>query len=194
MADRLGVEFLDRAIPAAVAERAGLTEEAVGSVEGRFSRRADRLTSALARASNAMSGHEVERLDGDERGIRAEIEAFVVRARRSGGVVLGRGGAVVLADADGVLHVYLGGIREARVEATMEREGLDRGAAERSVDAHDRARRDYVRSAYGVDGDDPDLYHLMLDGPGLGVDACVELIVLAAGRGCLPSKVEHEEE
>ena len=94
--------------------------------------------------------------------------------------MLGRGGAVVLASVPGALHVYLGGPREGRVEQVMESEGVDRATAERSVDANDRARREYVREFYGVDGDDPILYHLVLDAVALGVDGCVDVIVLAS--------------
>jgi cytidylate kinase len=112
--------------------------------------------------------------------LRGEIEGFVAEARVSGGVVLGRAGAVILADAPGALHVYLGGSVEARVRALMALEGIEREKAEHDVRAHDRARRAYVREAYGVDGDDPSLYHLMLDATALGPDACVELIVAAS--------------
>ena len=122
----------------------------------------------------------MERLDLEERRLRAEIEDFLADASRSGGVVLGRGGAIVLADVPGALHVYLGGDRKARVERVMEWQGIGREAAAHSVKIHDRARRDYVRSAYGVDGDNPQLYHLMVDAIALGVDVCVDLIVAAS--------------
>jgi cytidylate kinase len=197
VADTLGVAFLDRAIPAAVARRVGVDEDVVHAVDERSRVPEGRWMAALARASNPVtaSGHGIEMADADERRIRAEIEAFVARARVSGGVVLGRGGAVVLGSARGALHVYLGGARDARVGRIMERDGVDRRTAERSVDSHDRARREYVRSAYGVDGDAPSLYHLMLDAIGLGVDACVELIVVAARArlGRIRGNTESEE-
>jgi len=182
VAERLGVEFLDRAISTAIAEGAGLTEEAVGTVEDRPRRGVDRLVSNLARVGDATTatGRPVERVDLEEGRLRREIEEFLARASRAGGVVLGRGGAVVLASVPGALHVYLGGPREGRVEQVMESEGVDRATAERSVDANDRARREYVREFYGVDGDDPILYHLVLDAVALGVDGCVDVIVLAS--------------
>ena len=65
---------------------------------------------------------QVERLDLEERRLRAEIEEFLADASRSGGVVLGRGGAVVLASVPGALHVYLGGTGSARIERVMELE------------------------------------------------------------------------
>jgi cytidylate kinase len=182
VAERLDVEFFDRAVSSAIAERTGLTEQAVASVEDRPRRPIDRLVSNLARVtdSTTATGRPVERVDVEERRLRGEIEEFLVRASRAGGVVLGRGGAVVLASVPGVLHVYLGGPREGRVEQVMESERVDRPTAERRVDANDRARREYVREFYGVDGDDPSLYHLVVDAVALGVEGCVDLIVLAS--------------
>ena len=37
----------------------------------------------------------------------------------------------------------------------MELQGVDRETAARRVKANDRARRDYVKSTYGIDGDNP---------------------------------------
>jgi cytidylate kinase len=182
VAERLGVEFFDRAISTAIADRAGLTEQAVAAVDDGPRRGVDRLLSNLARVGDATTatGRPVERVDLEERKLRGEIEEFLARSSRAGGVVLGRGGAVVLASVPGVLHAYLGGAWAGRVEQVMESEGVDRPTAERRVRAHDRARRQYVREFYGVDGDDPTLYHLVLDAVALGVDACVALIVLAS--------------
>jgi hypothetical protein len=182
VAERLGVAFLDRAIPQSVAERAGLHREAVDVVDEAAAGGVQRFVSTLARVANSGTACDQlpTRIEFDERRLRGEIEEFVARARISGGVVLGRGGAVILADAPEALHVYLGGSVESRVRAIMELEGIDHATAEADVRAHDRARRAYVREAYGVDGDDPNLYHLMLDATALGPDACVELIVVAS--------------
>jgi Cytidylate kinase-like family len=182
VAERLGVEFFDRAISSAIAERVGLTEEGVAAVDDRPRRRVDRLVSNLARVADARTatGLPVERVDLEEGRLRGELEAFLVRATRAGGVVLGRGGAVVLASVPWALHVYLGGPLDGRVEQVMKADGVDRRTAERRVAVNDRAHREYVHDFYGVDGDDPRLYHLVLDAVALGVDCCVALIVLAS--------------
>jgi cytidylate kinase len=181
VAERLGVQFLDRAIPSAVAKRAGLPEAAVADVDEKPRSGWQRLFALLGRASPATgASDQVERLDLEERRLRAEIEEFLAHASRAGGVVLGRGGAVVLAEVPGALHVYLRGDRKARVQRVMELQGVDRATAARRVKANDRARRDYVKSAYGIDGDNPRLYHLMIDAIALGADVCVALIVAAA--------------
>ena len=109
-----------------------------------------------------------------------EVENFMANASRTGGVILGRGGAVVLKNVPAALHVHLGGPREARVRREMADENLDRRAAEQAVAAHDRARMDYVRRAYDVDGEDPNLYHLMLDATAFDTDSCAGIIVAAS--------------
>jgi len=181
VAERLGVPFLDRAIPSSLAEQSGLSEAARAEAEEPPRGRWVRIYEALGKASppSGASGH-MDRLELEERHLRWEIERFLARASRSGGVVLGRGGAVVLASLPAALHVYLGGKRPARIERVMDLESTDHATAAGRVDAHDRARRDYVKSAYGIDGDDPSLYHLMVDAVSLGVDACVELVVAAS--------------
>ena len=197
VAERLGVQFLDRAIPSSVASRAGLPEQALAEVDERPQSRRQRLLTLLARASPPSSASgQVERVDLEERRLRAEFEAFIAAASRSGGVVLGRGGAIVLAEMPGALHVYLGGDRNTRIERVMEWQAVDRETAAHTVKTNDRARRDYVRSAYGVDGDNPQLYHLMVDAIAFGVDVCANLIVAAseAGVGGRRSKSGGEHE
>jgi cytidylate kinase len=182
VAERLGVQFLDRAIPASVAERMGVREEVVTDYEEQSQSGFGRLIANLARvpAATPTGSEPVEILQLEERHMRAEIEEFLARASVSGGVVLGRGGQVVLGSVRGALHVYLRAPRDARVEQAMEIEGVDRKTAERRLEANDRARIEYVQSAYGVDGTDPSLYHLMLDTSAFALDTCVDLIVAAS--------------
>lgn len=183
VAEQLGVPFLDRQIPDAVAKEMGLPEGAVQSVDERSRTGVERLISTLGRASTIGGGGagSLERLDLQERRIRAYIERFIARTSVSGGVILGRGGMVVLREAPVALHVYLQGSPEARLRGAMEILGLDRATAQRRQRIEDEARRGYVRRAYGVDGDDPGLYHLILASTELAPDTCVALI-LAASR------------
>jgi cytidylate kinase len=188
VAERLGVQFLDRAIPSSVAKRAGVSEAAVGEVGEAPRSRLHEVLDVLGRASppTTVSGQE-DQLELETRNLQSEIERFLADASRDGGVVLGRAGAVVLGSVPGALHVYLGGSRDRRIERVMHLHDLDRPTAARRVKAHDRARRDYVRNAYGIEGDNPSLYHLMIDAISLGVDVCVDLIV-AASESLVPDR------
>ena len=182
VAKRLGVPFLDREISSAVAERTGLSTADVVQLEEGSHAGANRIVAALGRASTLRAAGDVARddLDLHERSIRAVVEEFVARARVSGGVVLGHGGMVILRDCPSAVHVYLRGTAAARSRQAAAIEGTDLGTAKRRQQHEDRARVDYVRRAYGVDGEDPSLYHLIVDSTELDLDVCVELIVAAS--------------
>lgn len=182
VAERLGVSFLDREIPEALAARTGLSPDAVAVADEGPRSRGERLISTLGRASTASgtAAGAAEDVEFYERRLRAHVEEFLARARESGGVALGRGGMVVLRDVPSALHVFLGGPREARVRQGMAIEGVDREIAERRQETEDEARVGYIRRAYGVDGEDPGMYHLVLDSTALDLDVCVELIVAAS--------------
>ena len=62
----------------------------------------------------------------------------------------------------------------------MRLEGIDRATAARRLEDEDGARMSNVRRAYGVDGTEPSLYHLMIDSTALDIDTCVGLIVAAS--------------
>lgn len=181
VAGELGVPLLGRVLPREVARRAGISAAGIAAVEDEPKTAWERLVSSVGRGSVALGDSTpVERIDLEERRIRADIEERVARAAVDGGVVLGRGGVIVLRGAATALHVYLTAPLEVRVARTMEKDNTDRKAAERLVSRHDRARAEYVRSLYGVDGADPALYHLALDTSAFDRDGCVHLI-LAAG-------------
>jgi cytidylate kinase len=179
VAHALGVPFLDRALPAALAA-ADDRAERVGGLVG-----------SLARASTMLGGGHLEGLDRDEGQLRAELGEFLKRASTEGGVVLGRGGAIVLANEPGALHVLLTGPLEGRVARVAERERIGRDEARRHIRALDRARREHARRVHGADSDDRHLYHLVVDTVTLGIDASVDLVLMASrARTTHPSPTE----
>ena len=128
VAERLGVPFLDRGIPDAVAQQAGLPPEAVAGVDDQPRSAMERLVANLGRSTTSSGGTagSIEHLDLQERAVRAHIEEFLARSSVSGGVAVGRGGMVVLRSLPWALHVHLGGPREGRLRQRMALEGIDR--------------------------------------------------------------------
>ena len=182
IAERLGVPFLDRGIPQAVAAQAGLPADAVAEVDDEPRTGLGRLAASLCRLSTVTggTGGSFERLDLQQRTVRGHIEEFLARCRVTGGVVLGRGGMVVLRSVPWALHVRLRGPREARVRQGAAVFRIDVESAARRLKAEDKARRDYVRGVYGVDPEDPSLYHVVLDSTALSLEVCVDMVVDAA--------------
>src|SRR5919205_2741487 len=124
VAERLGVVFVDREIPAFVAERLGLPETAVAAYDEQQRSTLERLIDSLARAPVPSQEQPPERLDVDEHRYKVEVEQFLARTAVSGGVILGRAGVVVLHAVPGALHVRLVGPRVARVRRVMASEAI----------------------------------------------------------------------
>jgi cytidylate kinase len=181
LAERLGVPFLDRAIPAGVAERLAIgLEEATArdeSIGGLLSRMAMR----LAPMGQAFGATTTTQDALDEEAFRRTTEAIIREHAATGEVVvLGRAGALILRDDPRALHVRLDGPRARRIEQAMRLTEADRSSVERRLTETDRAREAYVRHFYRADARDPANYHLTIDSTALALDVVVELIVLAA--------------
>lgn len=187
VAERLGLPFVDRAIPAAVAAEIGCTLEEVLARDDRAETGLGRLLANAARLPNVtLGGMDVYLPDPEHRIVQEEEFVAhteqVIRdiAQREGAVVLGRAGFAVLADHPGVLHVRLDGPKARRAARMAEANGWDEARAARELADTDRTRQAYAKYFYRVDPTSPHLYHLVLDSTTLSVETCIDLIVLAA--------------
>jgi cytidylate kinase len=183
VAKKLGLPFVDRAIPPALAAK--IHGPLVAALADDSEER-----SAVGRLLNSALGHTalfagVPRTF-EELGVSADVaqteEAIRHTASAGGAVILGRGGVYVLKGRPGVLHVRLDAPVEARRQAAMARDGLDYKTAARMQQATDYARRAYISHFYPREGawEDPRHYHLVLDSTAISLDACVEIITKAA--------------
>ena len=113
--------------------------------------------------------------------LRGHGEAGIHRllADGGGGVILGRGAAVVLGKDRG-FHVRLDGPADRRVVQGAAIEGISEEQARDRLCTADKARTAYVRRLYRRDPADASLYHLMLDSTAIPLDTVIELIVTAA--------------
>jgi cytidylate kinase len=181
LAERLGVPFIDRAIPAAVSDRLSVSiDEALAREEpphGALSR----LISHLAPATLAVyGGHVAPELIQNDETFRLATERVLHGYASTGAIILGRGAAVVLREVAHVMHVRLDGPRERRVRQAMRLLEIDRRTAEHQMRNADLSREAYLRHWYHTDPRDPGLYDLMIDSTSITLDACIELIALAS--------------
>ncbi len=181
LAQRLGVEFYDRAVPAAVARRLAVEDEIALANDERPPSRIDRIVNAFATLA-APIGPDVatEFIDPRSSYIRTTEVVLQGVADGPGGVILGRAGMVVLAARPGVLRARLDGPVEARVAQAMRLQGLDEVTACLEQRQADRARTAYVQAFYGCDPADASLYHVVLDSTALALPLCVDLLEHAA--------------
>jgi cytidylate kinase len=182
VAERLHLPYLEHLVSNRVARQASTTDP--GRDEpGRGGGMTRRLLATLAALPSVFGTGLPLPMEGitDEEQVRAEIEASIrTVAETSGGVLLGRGATMVLADTPGVFHVRLDGPSERRVRQSMTLAGVDATEARRRQHETDRARAAYLRRFYDTDGNDPRLYHLIIDSTALALATCGDLIVTAA--------------
>jgi cytidylate kinase len=182
LARRLGVDFLDRAIPLAVAERLDVpVDDAEAHDETPSSPNwLDRLLRGFTSTDSSVPAPVAAETFTSEDFRQATERVLLRQAATGAGVILGRGAVIVLRDRPEVLRVRLDGPRERRVEQAMRLGQVDRPGAEGALQRADRTHAEYARQLYRVDINDPSLYHLVLDSTALGLTICVEVILLAA--------------
>ncbi|WP_336208354.1 cytidylate kinase-like family protein [Nonomuraea sp. LPB2021202275-12-8] len=185
VAEMLGVPFVDRAIPGAVAQDLGCSLEEALAHDDRAEHGLGRLLSSAIRLPTVTFGGVDMYVPGalphaPEEFVRRTERVLKETARTRGGVFLGRAGAIVLADHPGALHVRLDAPLSRRIAQTATLSELGEREARKIIEDNDRARTAYIRHFYRADPADISLYHLVVDSTTIPVTTCVDLIVTAA--------------
>jgi hypothetical protein len=182
VAARLGVPFVDRAIARAVAARLEVPiDEALQQEEPPGGSLLERLLSSFVGAeTGAPVPLPAEMITAEDFHIASQ-HALLEQAGTGEGVILGRGAAAALRDDPRVLRVRLSGPVEARLRRALAVNDYDEATALRTLRRFDRTHAEYFRQFHDIDIDDASLYHLTIDSTSMPLEACVDLIELAAG-------------
>jgi cytidylate kinase len=187
VAEKLGLPFLDRALPVAVSQTLDSTVEDAFAHDERPPTLLQRVFKGMAGSVGVwgVNAPPEATITDDEAFCAATAKVLRSLADTTGGVVLGRAGAIVLAGHPAAFHVRLDGARAVRVARAAEQVNGDMEAAARLLDESDRAREGYVRYFYKVDARDSRFYHLILDSTVIPLDVCADLVVTAARSSSL---------
>ena len=181
VAEQLGLPFHDRAIPAQVAGRLGVTLEEAEANDETVVRGLWRLVASLGTMPDPVGGVLPTSTLPDARAYRQQTERVLAEiADGAGGVVLGRAGAMVLKDRLDALHVRLDGPPDRRLQAAAGRSDRPFEEVRREMEGNDRAREAYVRHFYRCDPAEAAHYHLVVDSTAFAIDTVVDLVVTAA--------------
>jgi cytidylate kinase len=181
LAERLGVPFVDRAIPMAVAHQLDVPlDDAVSYEEERGRSWLERVLSGFLGGDTGVPTPLPADTVTSEDFRRATEEVLLKQAAIGEGVILGRAAVVVLRGDPRAFRVRLDGPPHRRLEQAMRLGNLDHETAERAMRHLDRVHSDYTKHFYGIELDDPSLYHVAFDSTAIPFDTCVELIASAA--------------
>jgi cytidylate kinase len=209
LARRMGAEFLDRQLVAAVATRAGLSLAEAEDLDERVPSRWQRLAAALSvgvpdpvtpPVPASFEGDPLTRTDLSAHDRLAALTRVVIEeaAERGNVVILGRGGAFILADHPEAVHVQLHADIESRVRSLVDRvAGLpveeipdgtrpDEASLRELCRTMDARRAEYIRRHFHADWLDARRYHLAIDGGRVPRETIVDLILMAV-RAIAPS-------
>src|SRR5690348_9938533 len=132
VAERLGLPFIERAIPVAVAEKIDAPLESALTDDLEHTSRVGRVLDSVLIGTGLFVGVPAT---PEELGALPDIEKTEAILRRladtTGGVILGRAGVFVLQGRPGVLHVRLDGDAAARCRAAVNRFKIDLNTASR---------------------------------------------------------------
>lgn len=139
-----------------------------------------RVFAAMGGSYAALEGPAVAMIQRDDHELVLRNTRWVTDTARSGAVIAGRNGALILAAWPWALHVRLDAAVEQRVEraARINRISTDRAAKR-------QRREDEIRAAmsiqlYGWDPREPTRYDLVLNTGTLGCGKCADIIVHAS--------------
>src|SRR5438105_4273826 len=190
LADRLQADFLDSRIIDEVARRLQLPKEEVEAEDEQPGSLLARLLVALGSASTeplipveaatAWTPPNAAPTFDTRKAVLQITQHVIQEAARNGNVVIvGRGGAYLLRDHPGVLHVFLRAAEAARVKTIMARFKISEEEARKRMKQTDENWTSYIKQVYGHDRNHPAHYDMVLDTGRLGYDATVDAILSA---------------
>lgn len=200
LAERFGAEFLDRAIVAQAALRAGIPEGDLEGYDERLPTMWQRVASAFATSPDpsmpAMTyTDQLAPLSVHERLVEVTRHVIEEAAATGNAVVVGRGGVFILGKRPGTLHVQLHASLDDRVRyllARVEEIPAEARPEERALRelclSIDTARAEYIRSVFGAEWSDLAHYDLAIDTGRLGVARTTDLIESAARTAGPPAQ------
>ena len=189
LARELKADLLESRIIDEVAHRLQLPKEEVEAEDEQPGSLLHRLLMALGSASGepmiqpeatAWNPPNVDPVFDTRRAVLEITQQVIKEAARGGNVIIvGRGGAYILRDFEGALHVFLRAAEAVRIKAVMARLKLSEEEARRRLKQADENWTAYIKQVYGHERNLPAHYDLVLDTGRLGYEGAVATIVTA---------------
>jgi cytidylate kinase len=193
LATRLETDFLDSQLIDEVARRLELPREEVEAEDEQPGSLLNRLLLALGAANtepiippeaSAWTPPNADPVFDTRRAVLQLTQHVIQEAARGDNVVIvGRGGAYLLRDHPGALHVFLRADVPNRIKTIMERENKTEDEARKRLKQADENWTAYIKQVYGHDRNLASHYDLVIDTGRLGYEATIAVIL-----GALPGR------
>ena len=175
VAKRLNIPYADKFLIEEAAQISGISVERILATDELL---ASRFEYSQAQAASFYGSAESP-LPTNERVADVQFRLIKEIAEKGPCVIVGRCANYLLRDREDVLDVFIHAGRDYRVKQTMGSFDLTERAAVRLLKRTDKARKAYYKNYTGMDWNDPNSYHLVVNSDRLDFDLCVELILRA---------------
>lgn len=172
VAQRLKIPYVDKFLITESAIKSGVSEDAIQATDEIL---ASRFEYSQAEAAHYYTSGESPLPTNAQ---VAEIQFQLIREISEQGpcVIVGRCANYLLRHREDVLDIFVHAGRDYRVKRTMDRLQLSERSAVRLLKRTDKARKAYYKNYTGMDWNDPNSYHLVINSDRLPHELCVDLI------------------
>ena len=175
LAERLGVEYFDKAVINALQERYNLSVEQIEQLKGQD-------TGWWAEFKRKMtfsdSEYDLNRTDIETEDVfRAETQVLKALAKENSCVIAGRTACYVFREHPNHLSVFIQASMPCRMARVAREQNMSKEQARLTIDKVDKMRENYVREFTGTSRYDTRNYQLVINMDELSEDAAVELIL-----------------
>ena len=175
LAEKLGVEYYDKALIKALQDRYGISVEQIEKIKGQeqgwwaeFKRK---MTFSEEEYSLNQMGIESESV------FRAEIEFLKGLAKEESCVIAGRSGFYIFRDHPNHLSIFIQASMPCRMARVAREQNMSKEEARMTIEKIDQMRENYIKEQTGLSRYDARNYQLVLSMDELTEDAAVDVIM-----------------
>ena len=189
LAERLHVEFYDKALIKTLEERYSLSVEEIEKLKGRSHNwLAELKRSLFASEGMAVTSNYILAVPGDKPVqpttydmFEAEQEILKNIAAEESCVIAGRSGFYVFRDHPNHLSILIQASMPFRIERVMRKQNMSEDEARQTIEKVDKMRENYVKKFTGTSRYDTRNYDLVIKADGKTEDEIVDIIMRVIG-------------
>jgi len=191
VADKLGIDYIDREIIADVAGQLKQSKEVIadkemppGTVLGRIAEALGRAAEAYGRntADVGYSGIYLPTWEiplSDARYLTGLESVIKELAGTQSIVILGRGSQFILKDFPGAIHILMAAPLELRVKRVMKTLKLEEVNAKKEIERFDNSRREFIKHYFHADLEDSLHYDLVINTEHFSFEDAASIVINA---------------
>ena len=175
LAEKLGVEYFDKAVISALQERYNLSAEQIEQLKGQETGWWEKFKRKM---TFSESEYELNQTNIETEDVfRAETQILKALAKENSCVIAGRTAFYMFRDHPNHLSILIQASMPCRMARVAREQNMSKEEARMTIEKVDTMRENYVREFTGTSRYDSRNYHLVLNMDELTEDAAVDLIL-----------------